>query len=174
MATTVQIDPALREDLLALYEQVMWLASRPKVTPSMARGWYTHVVAGRFTRRIRYFSGKVSQAAVASDPSAMLRLEHHQRIQAKLTELVGAHSKLKRPKPEEFIRLVLECENVHIVTFAENYDAMRAGGDYRKAGIKLISWSRIPSERREVLWKRMLRGRVSNASEFSPRPKPRA
>jgi hypothetical protein len=173
MATTVQIDRTIREDLLTLYEDVMWLASRPKVTPSMARAWYTHVVAGRFTRRIRCFSGKVSQAA-ASDPSAVLRLEHHLRIQAKLTELVGAHHKLKRPKPEEFIRLVLECENVHIVTFAENYKAMHHGGNYRKAGIKLISWSRIPSERRQVLWKRMLRGRVSNAGEFSPRTKPRA
>jgi hypothetical protein len=166
MPATVRIDPTLRKELLALYEEVMWLAARANVTPSMARAWYTHVAAGRFIRRIRLFSGKVSRAA-ASDPSAVLRLEHHARIQTKLTALVRAHIMLKRPKPEEFIRMVLECENVHIVTFAENYAAMRADGSYREAGIQLISWRSIKRERRKILWARMLRGKVANASEFS-------
>ena len=83
----------------------MWLAARQNVTPSMARAWYTHIVAGRFISRIRQFSGKVSQTA-ASDPAAVLRLEHHSRIQTKLTCLVTAHSKLRRPKPKEFIDMV--------------------------------------------------------------------
>ncbi|MCX5723562.1 MAG: hypothetical protein NTX84_03385 [Nitrospirae bacterium] len=173
MATHVRIDPTLLDELLALYEEVMWLAARPKVTPSMARAWYTHVVAGRFRLRIRHFSGKVSHAA-ASDPLAVLRLEHYSRIQTKLTALVGAHRKAKRPKPEEFIRMILECEKVHIVTFAENYDAMRAGGDCRKAGIRLLSWHSIPRERRQVLWSRMLRSKVANAGEFSLHAEPRA
>ena len=168
MPAIVHIDSTLRAKLLALYEEVMWLAGRPNVTPSMARAWYTHVVAGRLIRRIRQFSGKVSHAA-ASDPTAVLRLEHHSRIQTKLTALVAAHNKLSRPKPNEFIRMVIECENVHIVTFEENYAAMRADGNYRKAGIKLLSWRSVSQDRRQILWARMLRSKVANASDFSPR-----
>jgi len=145
----------------------MWLAARTNVTPSMARGWYTHVVAGRLSRRIRHFSGKVSREAI-SHPNATLRLEHHARIQTKLTHLVEAHLKRKRPNPQEFIRVVLECENVHIVTFAENYAAMRNDGNYRRAGIKLVDWRAIPEPRRRTLWTKMLRGKVANASQFAP------
>jgi len=143
----------------------MWLAARPKVTPSMARAWYTHVVAGRMSQRIRYFSGKVSLKAIA-DPKAALRLEHHARIQTKLTSLVKAHLKRKRPNPQEFVRLVLKYENVHIVTFAENYEAMRYDGNYRRAGIKLVTWRSIPKQRRQFLWQKMLRGKVVNANQF--------
>ena len=165
------IDRAVRADLAAVYEEIMWLASRPNVTPSMARAWYTHVAAGRFSRRIRHFSGKVSRAAVAStveDPTAALRLEHHARIQTALTQLVQAHKRRKRPAPAAFARLVLACEHVHLVTFAENYAALRHRGDYRKAGIQLVAWRRVPKEVRQVLWPRMLRGRVANAADFRP------
>lgn len=148
------------------------LAARTKVTPSMARAWYTHVVAGRLSRRIRHFSGKVSHEAI-TDSKATLRLEHHARIQTTLTHLVAAHLKRKRPNPQEFIRVVLECENVHIVTFAENYAAMRNGGNYRRAGIKLIAWRTIPKERRQILWTKMLRGKVANATQFAPSFLPR-
>ncbi len=144
----------------------MWLAARPNVTPSMARAWYTHVVAGRFNRRIRHFSGKVSREAV-SNLEATLRLEHHSRIQTTLTGLVAAHLKRKRPSPHEFVRTVLECENVHIVTVAENYAAMSNNGDYRRAGIKLIAWRSIPEARRKTLWAKMLRGKVANAIQFA-------
>jgi len=166
MPATTHIDPTLQKELLALYKEIMWLAARPKVTPSMARAWYTHVVAERLKRRIRHFSGKVSLAA-ASDPSAILRLEHQSRIQTKLTALVEAHRQLDKPNPEEFIRLLLKWENVHIVTLSENYAAMRHDGDYRKAKIKLLSWRSIPKETRLILWARMLRGKVANAREFS-------
>lgn len=44
------IDRAIRAELLAAYEDVMWLARRDGVTPSMARAWYTHIVAGRMSR----------------------------------------------------------------------------------------------------------------------------
>jgi len=145
----------------------MWLARRSDVTPSMARAWYTHVVAGRLSRQIRKFAGKVSQEAIAN-PDATLRLEHHARIQTKLTALVQAHLDRKRPRAQEFIRLVLDCENVHIVTFTENYAAMTHDGDYKLAGINLRSWRSIPKQRREVLWAKMLRGKVANADSFAP------
>jgi hypothetical protein len=161
------IDRAIRSELAALYEEVMWLAARPNVTPSMARAWYTHVVAGRLSRRIRCFSGKVSREALAN-PESALRLEHHARIQSKLTQLVEAHLNRKRPDPRSFVRLVLDCENVHIVTFAENYAAMRNDGDYTKSGINLVAWRNIPKKHRATLWQRMLRGKVANAEDFPP------
>jgi hypothetical protein len=161
------IGRALRSELAELYKEVMWLAARPNVTPSMARAWYTHIVAGRFRRRIRQFSGQVSREAVINK-KATLRLEHHARIQTRLTRLVQTHLKRKRPNPSEFIRTILEGENVHIVTFAENYAAMRHDGNYRRAGIKLLNWRAIPEPRRRVLWAKMLRGKVANADRFSP------
>jgi hypothetical protein len=166
MPKTKPTESAIRRELGELYEEIMWLAGRANVTPSMARAWYTHVVAGRLSRHIRHFSGKVSHEAI-SDTKATLRLEHHARIQTTLTQLVAAHLKRKRPNPQEFIRVVLECENVHIVTFAENYAAMKNDGNYRLAGIKLKAWGAIPKARREALWARMLRGKVANASMFA-------
>ena len=145
----------------------MWLARRSNVTPSMARAWYTHVVAGRLSRRLRHFSGKVSQDAIA-DTGATLRLEHPARIQKKLTQLVEAHLKKRRPSPQEFIRLVIDCENVNIVTVKENYEAMRHDGNYRRAGIVLVAWRSIPKTRREALWSTMLRRKVANADAFPP------
>jgi hypothetical protein len=167
MAPHAHVDPILRGQLAAVYEEMMWLAKRPDVTPSMVRGWYTHVVAGRFKRRIRRFTGKVSRAA-ASSGFPTLRLEHYKRIQTSLTSLVERHLKLKKPNPNEFIRLVLECERVHIVTFDENYAAMRADGNYGKAGIELISWNSLPNAHRRALWTKMLRGNVANANRYEP------
>jgi hypothetical protein len=167
MYSRLLIDRGVRGELAALYEEVMWLAARPNVTPSMARAWYTHVVAGRLSRRIRRFSGKVSREALAN-PESALRLEHHARIQTKLTQLVEAHLKRNRPAPGSFVSLVLDCENVHIVTFGENYAAMRNDGDYAKSGIKLVAWRNIPKKQRETLWQRMLRGKVANAADFAP------
>jgi hypothetical protein len=161
------IDPQTDQRLSSLYEEVMWLASRPNITPSMARAWYTHVVANRLRGKIRFFSGKVSSEAL-TDPQAVLRLEHHARIQTTLTSLVSTN--IKHQDKEHFIRTLLECENVHIVTFAENYAAMRHKGDYKLAGIKLVSWSKAPAESRKILWSKMLRGKVANASTFAPKP----
>jgi hypothetical protein len=161
------VDPSIRRRLNQVYAEVMLLAARPQVTPSMARAWYTHVVARRLSRRIRHFSGKVSQKAIAN-PQAALRLEHHARIQTKLTQLVTAHLKRKQSNARAFVRLVLDCENVHIVTFRENHAARQNDGDYRKAGIKLVAWRAIPKAKREALWRKMLRGRVANAAEFAP------
>ena len=165
-----QIDSSLRQELAELYKEVMWLARRPNVTSSMARAWYTHVVAGKFVRRIRRFSGKVSRKATV-DSTAVLRLEHHARIQTKLTHLVTAHLEQKQTAPDEFINMVLKCESVHIVTFSENYAAMQCNGNYKRAGIELVNWRDIPVRRREVLWRKMLRGKVANADKFDPRNK---
>lgn len=163
---TASLPPEVRKSLEDLHEEIMWLARRRTVTPSMARAWYTHVVAERLKRQLRVFSGKVSRLATR-DPQAELRLEHHGRIQTRLTALVEEHLKLKRADPESFIRTLVELENVHIVTRAENYVAMKADGDYKKAGIVLVPWHKISKATRRVLWKRMLRGKVSNAKDFS-------
>ena len=161
-----KVNPAVRTHLEATYAQVMWLAKQPNVTPGMARAWYTHVVAGKLTRDIRQFSGKVSSKA-ARWPEGTLRLEHHRRIQTTLTKLVERHVTTKCRDPDEFIRVVLRCESVHIVTFEENYAAMRAKGDYSEAGIKLVAWASLPLKTRRLLWKKMLRGRVANADRFA-------
>jgi hypothetical protein len=136
------------------------------VTPSAARAWYTHIMAGGLARQVRRFTGKVSSAAV-SDPSAVLRLEHYARIQTTLTALVSRHLAQKRGRPSEFVNTVIRTECVHIVTFQENYAAMRHGGNYRRAGIKLVSWNRIPRAKRVRLWRRMLKGRVANAEDYA-------
>jgi len=156
----------LRRRLEAIYIEVMWLARRRNVSPSCARAWYTHVMAGGLAKRVRRFTGKVSSAA-ASDLSAVLRLEHYARIQATLTALISRHLAQKRERPSEFIKIVMRTERVHIVTFQENYAVLRHHGNYRRAGIKLVGWNRIPRAKRVVLWRRMLRGRVANAEEYA-------
>lgn len=70
--------------------------------------------------------------------------------------------------PREFIRVVTECEQVHIVTFRENYEAAMANGDYRKAKIELVGWADIAPKTQRVLWSK-LRGRVCNAEKFRPK-----
>lgn len=152
--------------LTSIYEEVMWLARRPDTSPSAARAWYTHVASVRLRRHLRIFSGKVSQRAI--EPEAVLRLEHFKRLQTSLTKLVGDHVRRGVFDAREFVRLVMDCEQVHIVTVQENYEAMKAGGDYQKAGIALVDWKDIALETQRALWKRVLKGRVSNAEHFVP------
>lgn len=160
--------PATLEDRLSsVYSEMMWLARRPDVTPSMARAWYTHVSAGRLARQTRMFTGKVSSRA-AEAPDETLRLEHHHRIQTTLTQLVVRHISEDLTDPSEFIETVLRCESVHIVTFRENYDVLQTKGDYEAAGIHLISWQDIAPDAQAILWKKMLKGRVANAGHFRP------
>ncbi|MDO5947866.1 hypothetical protein [Burkholderia cepacia] len=155
----------LRAALVSIYEEIMWLASRPNVTAGRARAWYTHIMAESVKRRIRQFTGLVSNAAVMGDGTG-LRLEHYKRIQTTLTELVTRHRRERLDDAGEFVRTLVEFESVHIVTIEENYAAMRAQGDYEKAGIVLLSWDQVPPERRAVLWTSMLRGKVANAARF--------
>ena len=157
----------LEEQLLSVYSEIMWLARRPNVSPSMARAWYTHVFAPHLARRVRMFSGQVSSRA-AEFPEEILRLEHHHRIQTKLTSLVARHISENLSDPSEFIQTVIRCESVHIVTFRENYDALKAKGDYTTAGISLLPWQAVSSSVRQLLWRKMLKGRVANAVDYKP------
>jgi hypothetical protein len=136
--------------LAGAYEEVMWLARRPHTSPSAARAWYTHIACGRFRRHICKFSGLVSRRAL--EPAAVLRLEHFNRLQTMLTQLVARHLREGISDPGEFIRVVTKCEQVHIVTFRENYEASMANGDYHKAGIALLAWADIAPETQHVLW----------------------
>src|SRR5258706_10784920 len=131
----MRLDETVRTALLSIYEEMMWLSSRPNVTPGRARSWYTHVMAESLKRKIRVFTGLVSTRAL--EPKADLRLEHHLRIQTSLSSLVAKHRDGKIVDPEEFIALIVKAESVHIVTREENYAAMRAKGNYKAAGIRL-------------------------------------
>ena len=102
------------------------------------------------------------------DTDDELRLEHYLRIQTRLTNMVRTHIEEKLSKPDEFIYLIFECEQVHIVTRIENYAALKAKGDYSLAGIKLIKWEEIEHARRSLLWRKMLRGKVANIKEYEP------
>ena len=152
--------------LAAIYEEIMWLARRHDTRASEARSWYTHVTSGRLRRHLRRFSGQVSEQAL--QPDAVLRLEHFKRLQTTLTKLVSEHVRNDIHDPQEFIRVVTDCERVHIVTMRENYEAMKARGDYSKAGIILLEWHTIAPEAQHRLWTKVLRGRVSNAQAFKP------
>ena len=149
------------------YEEVMWLARRPHTSPTAARAWYTHIASSRFRRHICKFSGLVSPRAL--EPGALLRFEHFNRLQTVLTKLVARHLCEGISDPGEFIRVVTECEQVHIVTFRENYEAAMANGDYHKADIALVAWQDIAPETQRVLWSKKLRGQVCNAEEFHPK-----
>ena len=152
--------------LTRIYEEIMWLAKRPSTSPSAARAWYTHIASNRLRRYLRTFTGQVSQQAL--QPGAVLRLEHFKRLQTTLTKLVTEHLRNGTSDPSQFIRVISDCEQVHIVTAPENYAAMKADGDYAKAGIVLVAWENVALETQLLLWKRVLTGRVSNASDFNP------
>jgi hypothetical protein len=65
--------------------------------------------------QLRRFTGQVSQEAV-STTGEDLCLEHFKRIQATLTQLVERHRSQEITDPGEFIRTLIEHEQVHIVT----------------------------------------------------------
>jgi hypothetical protein len=155
----------LRTELISCYEEIMWLAGRSGVTPPNARTWYTHVRAETFKRQLRRFTGSVS-ANAAGDPEQLLVLEHFEGIQRRLSTLVANHKERGIKNPDEFVRLLVDYERVHIVTRLENYAAAKSRGDYATAGIHLISWDTISEEVRAILWRKMLRNRVANANMF--------
>lgn len=160
------IDSSLNQELSAIYEEIMWLAARPKVTPSVARSWYTHATAERLKKRVRMFTGYVSERASSFEEE--LRLEHFLRIQTTLTQLVEKHLKEDVRNAKEFIDTIKRCEQVHIVTRSENYAAMKAKGSYQDAGIKLVAWSSLAHDTQLELWQKMLRGKVANHDDYRP------
>ncbi len=163
----MEVTTEVRAALETIYEEIMWLSRLPNVTPSKARAWYTHVMAGTLSRHLRRFTGQVSVLASES-PNEPLMLEHFKRIQTTLSDLVERHRRDGRVFSDEFVRLVVEYEQVHIVTRSQNYAAMRAKGDYTAAGIELRVWSTIPPSRQTELWLSMLRGKVANARDYVP------
>ncbi len=167
MNSPPDLDPQLHAALKSIYEEVMWLSARPNVTAGRARAWYTHIMAEAVKRKLRHFTGKVSEAAVAQS-DGQLMLEHFKRIQTTLTTLVEKHRAEQLNAPDLFIKTLIEFEHVHIVTRAENYAAMRAKGNYLEAGIVLLPWENLPAKRRAELWQKMLRGKVANADAFKP------
>ncbi len=158
-------DDEIRGRLSGIYEEIMWLAKRPFVTPAAARSWYTHVAAVALRTHIRRFTGKVSKEAILNY-NGHLRLEHFKRIQTNLTQLVDRHRSENITNPEEFIDCVIDSEQVHVVTTPENYAIMRARGDYAIAGVELVDWNELRQEVRASLWARILQGRVANALDF--------
>lgn len=105
----------------------------------------------------------------AREKEGPLRLEPYKRTQTTLAKLVERHVATKKRNPDEFVDVVLTFERVHVLTIAENYSAMRAKGNYRKAGIKLVAWRSLSENRRKVWWRNLLRGKVANAGRFAPR-----
>lgn len=160
------LSPADEATLLSIYEEIRWLAARPSVTVGMARAWYASIRAEPLKRRIRQFSGMVSEKAASALVGEPLILEHYGRMHASISDLIKNHLVEDRFAPEEFVRTVLEVERVHIVIQSENVDARLAKGDYAAAGIQLLSWGELPSERQNSLWQTMLQGKVANAKAF--------
>ncbi len=159
------ITSEIQLELNTIYAQIMWLANQKNVTASEARAWYTHIKSEKLKRKVRLFSGKISTSA-ANPKSTNLQLEHYKRIQTELTKLVERHKVQKISDPNEFIKLIIACEYVHIVTVKENYAAMKSKGNYKKANIELVPWNSISRGRRVILWKKMLSGKVANAEEY--------
>lgn len=154
------------ERLTSTYEELMWLAKRPHVSPQRARAWYTHVIARQMAPMVRRFTGKVSRAAL-DDLNQRLVLEHYKRLASSISELLKAHTAQGISDPMSFLVLIEACEQVNITTDKENHSARRAGGDYAKAGIELVEWSALSIEERAFLWDKMLKGNVSNAADYA-------
>lgn len=150
--------------LTTIYEIMMHAAGHDLFNATDVRSIYTHIMGPKLKTQLRVFTGKVSRAAIA-DPEAKLVLEHFHRLQHNLTLLVRDHI-ANGKNASAFIEAVRLMEQVHIVTWHENYAAMSAKGCYEKAGIELVDWSDIPEDVRQNLFKAKLRGAVSNAKQF--------
>ncbi len=168
VGNALHVDSRVRDDLQSIYADVMWVAKRSGVTPSDARAWYTHKRSARFRLIVRRVSGNVSERA-AREKEGPLGLQPYKRMPTTLAKLVERHLATKKRNPDEFVDVVLTLERVHVVTIAENYSATRAKGNYRKAGIKLVAWRSLSENRRTVLWRNLLRGKIANAGLFSRR-----
>ncbi|KXU96163.1 hypothetical protein CR51_23580 [Caballeronia megalochromosomata] len=153
------------EQLAIVYGVMMHAAGTGLFNATKARAIYSHVMASQLKMQLRTFTGKVSRAA-AADPEGKLILEHFHRIQHKLTLLVADHIK-NGSNVGAFIEAVRRMEQVHIVTFEENYAAHRAKGCYDTAGIELVDWLDLPENVRQTLYRRKLHGAVSNAKQFA-------
>jgi hypothetical protein len=115
------------------------------------------------------FTGNVSVAAVETHETNDLVLEHFERIQHRLSNLVAKHLQQGRD-PEEFVRTVIDCERVNLVTRVENARISKAKGDYAAAGVQLVRWETLTPEVQRRLRRWIRQGRVANAQHFSADP----
>lgn len=161
------MDDKLRYDLTEVYHQIMWLARQDNVSVANARAWYTAVMSNRVKTRIRLFSGCVSEEAVEAEGS-QCHLEHYKRLSMNLTELIRQHHDQRRNAADEFVRLLIDNERVHIVTGRENGAIKNCGGNYKQAGVVLRQWPKIDAKAQRILWQTRLRRQVANADEYAP------
>jgi hypothetical protein len=164
-AKSVISDNVIR-DLTAVYKEIMWLYGRKGVSAADARAWYTHIKATKLRKSVRRFTGKVSKEAIISKDK--LHLEHFRRIQTNLTKLIEKHQRNKIVDPDEFINFIIKYEEVHIVTADQNPLLMKHNGDYKKAGVILVNWNKIDPDTKTLIWKKYLKGKVSNAEDYAP------
>jgi hypothetical protein len=159
--------PAIAARLTSTYEELMWLANRPHVTPRQARAWYSQVLAISMAPKVRRFTGMVSRQVI-ENINENLVLEHYNRLSHSLSRLIETHLKQQINDPAPFLALIEECEQVNITTDDENHRVQDAAGDYAAANIHLVEWSALSPQDRAFLWQTKLRGKVSNAAEYAP------
>lgn len=159
--------PEIVSRLTSVYEELIWLASRPYVTPRQARAWYSAVLAETLKRKVRRFSGLVSQAAL-DQIDGRLVLEHFNRLSHSISRLLELHISERIADPSAFVALIEQCEQVHITTEQENHRIRESGGDYGLASVIMVEWRSIDAASRGKLYRRKLRGQVANSAEFAP------
>lgn len=155
--------------LISTYEELMWLANRPHVTPQQARAWYSQVIAIPLAPKVRRFTGMVSRKAIENIHERLV-LEHYNRLSHSLSRLIETHVEQQINDPTPFLALIEQCEQVNITTDEENHRVQEAAGDYNAANIQLVEWESLSTQDRAFLWQKKLRGKVSNASDYAPRP----
>jgi len=78
----------LDEKLGLCYEIIMTTVRCGLLNARGARAGYTHWLAGEFSKKVRTFSGFVSESAINHGTNVGLVLEHYLRIQTELTSLI--------------------------------------------------------------------------------------
>lgn len=159
--------PAVEARLISTYEELMWLANRPNVTPRQARAWYSQVLAIPMAPKVRRFTGMVSCQAI-ENIHGRLCLEHYNRLSYSLSQLIEDHLEKQINDPTQFLKLIEQGEQVNITTDDENHQVQKTRGDYEAAKIKLVEWNTLSVQQRELLWRTKLKGKVSNATNFAP------
>lgn len=157
----------VRNRLVGIYEDMIWLSRREHVTPARARAWYTAVMSESMKTKVRMFTGRVSRAAVEADEGNLV-LEHYNRLSRSLTEMLESHVKSGNHDANAFLCLIEDCERVNITTVDENHRVQSKKGDYQQAGIVLLDWKAIEKDKRHSLWRKKLRNQVANHHEYAP------
>ena len=158
---------AVAARLTSIYEELMWLANRPHVTPRQARAWYSQVLAIPMAPKVRRFTGRVSQRTTENIGEKLV-LEHYNRLSHSLSRMIETHIEQGMNDPAPFLVLIEQCEQVNITTDEENHRVKETAGDYEAANVELVEWKKLSAQDRAFLWRTKLRGKVSNAAEYAP------